>query len=113
VTWAKSAYDSARGKQPAADFRPGPYGPPILCVKNTRTETIIVEDVRADPPLLGFAAGDETQDWVEAIVGKRGLGRERVFFALKPDEEMPLRFVRLASRPGICPSSKAADAFRR
>ena len=65
---AKSIYDTARRKQPAADFAPGPNGPPILNVKNTRTETIIVEHVEAVPPLLIFAAGDEVRDMVEAIV---------------------------------------------
>jgi hypothetical protein len=90
LTGAKSIYDTVRGKQPTADFAPGPYGPPIFYVKNIRAETIIVEHVEAVPPLLVFAVGDEVRDMVEAIVRREGHGRERALFVLKPNEEMAL-----------------------
>ncbi len=88
LTTAKSAWDNIIRKQPKADFIPGTDGI-LLHIKNVQSETIIIEDVRATPPLLGFAPGQEVDDMVRAIV-HREAPRKNALLVLKPGEEMNL-----------------------
>jgi len=67
----KSVYDRLVGKPPALDFQPGGHGVE-LHVHNPRAETIIIEHVKAKPPMLGFSIGDEIRDVVRAIVSQGG-----------------------------------------
>jgi hypothetical protein len=83
---AKSIYDRTVGKSPRLNFDTDSGGIE-LHVFNTRDETIIVEYIEATPPLLGFAAGDQTIDVVRAIVAQRGQRTEQPIAVLSPSEK--------------------------
>jgi len=61
-----SVYERIVGKAPHADFEPGDDGVKLR-VHNPRTDTIIIEKIRAEPPLLAFSTGPETYDIARAI----------------------------------------------
>lgn len=83
---AKAIYDRTVGKSPRLNFDTDSGGIE-LHVFNTRDETIIVEYIEAAPPLLGFAAGDQTIDVVRAVVAQRGQRTEQPIAVLSPSEK--------------------------
>jgi hypothetical protein len=77
----RGGYHSIRGKAPEMYFEPSNTGL-VLRIKNTRSATIIVNNVEAAPPMLGFSHGDSVEDIARAIVAQRSNRRERPLLVL-------------------------------
>lgn len=84
-TGIKGGYQRARGTAPEMNFEPGDASI-ALRIKNTRAAAIIVENVEASPPLLGFSHGDSVEDIARAVIAQRGNQREHPLLVLKPGQ---------------------------
>jgi|SRR6476620_5609121 hypothetical protein len=81
----KGSYQYAVGHAPEMNFEPSDIGP-VLRIKNTRPATIIVNNVDASPPMLGFFHGDSVEDIARAVAAQRSTRRERPLLVLKPEQ---------------------------
>jgi hypothetical protein len=88
--WGGAAYNRIFGSRPTIDFEVGEYGPELR-VKNTRSDTIIIERAGSKPSLLGFAIGHEIHDVVEAVIDQRGGEKSHATAVLGPPSLMPPR----------------------
>jgi hypothetical protein len=82
-TGIKGGYQRVVGTAPEMNFEPSDTGL-ALRISNTRSATIIVENVEASPPLLGFSHGDSVEDIARAVIAQRGAPRERPLLVVKP-----------------------------
>jgi hypothetical protein len=84
--------DRVVGKGPNLNFEPGGDGVQLR-VENQRGETIILESIRATPPILSFSNGHEIGDLARAIITQQGNGDEDALAVIEPGKSVTLTVI--------------------
>jgi hypothetical protein len=87
----RSLYDRVVGKAPHMNFESGDDGVKLR-VHNPRGETVIIEEVRSTPSLLGFSNGQEIIDIARAVIAQ-DIPHEDALAVVAPEENVLLSLV--------------------